>query len=136
MGEANKTTNKGGRPKKQIPITEQEQPQDSKLLMTQNEPVTEVKDVLQSCTNFFNTFLGSVDSGSVFGQSIYSLNQYNPFLQNTRLKMLAGLPAEMDKASIINALKNPQFHEEDIRGAAASLSSIEFSLASFFFSRP
>ena len=126
MGEETKTPNKGGRPKKTVPITEQEQPQDSKLLMTQDEPVTEVKDVLQSCTNFFNSFLGNVDASSVLGQGIYQLNQYNPFLQNTRLKTLAGLPIEMDKTSIINALKNPQFHEEDIRGAAASLSSTQY----------
>jgi len=126
MGEASKTTNKGGRPKKQIPITEQEQPQDSKLLMTAGETGNKVENIMQSCTNFFDKFLGNVDGTSVFGQSIYSLNQYNPFLQNTRLKMLAGLPIEMDKASIINALKNPQFHEEDIRGAAASLSSSQY----------
>ena len=62
MGEEMKTPNKGGRPKKTVPITEQEQPQDSKLLMTQNEPVTEVKDVLQSCTDFFNSFLGNVNA--------------------------------------------------------------------------
>ncbi len=126
MGEASKTTNKGGRPKKQIPITEQEQPQDSKLLMTTGDTGNKVENIMQSCTNFFDKFLGNVDGTSVFGQSIYSLNQYNPFLQNTRLKMLAGLPIEMDKASIINALKNPQFHEEDIRGAAASLSSSQY----------
>lgn len=126
MGEVNKTTNKGGRPKKQIPITEQEQPQDSKLLMTTGGAGTEVKDVLQGCTDFFNRFLGDVDSNSVLGQGIYNLNQYNPFLQNTRLKTLAGLPIEMSKDSIINALKNPQFHEEDIRGAAASLSSSQY----------
>lgn len=126
MGETNKTPNKGGRPKKQIPITEQEQPQDSKLLMTAGEAGNKVENIMQSCTNFFDKFLGNVDGTSVFGQSIYSLNQYNPFLQNTRLKMLAGLPIEMDKASIINALKNPQFHEEDIRGAAASLSSSQY----------
>ena len=77
MGEVNKTTNKGGRPKKQIPITEQEQPQDSKLLMTTGGAGTEVKDVLQGCTDFFNRFLGDVDSNSVLGQGIYNLNQYN-----------------------------------------------------------
>lgn len=126
MGETNKTPNKGGRPKKTVPITEQEQPQDSKLLMTAGEAGNKVENIMQSCTNFFDKFLGNVDGTSVFGQSIYSLNQYNPFLQNTRLKMLAGLPIEMDKASIINALKNPQFHEEDIRGAAASLSSSQY----------
>lgn len=126
MGEENKTPNKGGRPKKNIPITEQEQPQDSKLLMTKEEPVTEVKDVLRSCTDFFNNFLGTVDSSSVLGQGIYNLNQYNPFLQNTRLKTLAGLPVEMSKTAIVDALKNPQFHEEDIRGAAASLSSSQY----------
>lgn len=126
MEETNKTPNKGGRPKKTVPITEQEQPQDSKLLMTAGEAGNKVENIMQSCTNFFDKFLGNVDGTSVFGQSIYSLNQYNPFLQNTRLKMLAGLPIEMDKASIISALKNPQFHEEDIRGAAASLSSSQY----------
>lgn len=126
MGEEMKTPNKGGRPKKTVPITEQEQPQDSKLLMTQNEPVTEVKDVLQSCTDFFNSFLGNVNASEVIGQGIYNLNQYNPFLQNTRLKTLAGLPIEMSKTGIANALKNPQFHEEEIRGAAASLSSSQY----------
>ena len=50
----------------------------------------------------------------------------NPFIQNTRLKRLVTLPAEYDKESLIDAIKDPGNHEMMLRSAVSSLSASNY----------
>lgn len=124
MGDSGKTTNKGGRPKKATPIIEQEQPKEEKLLMTAGQPT--VSSIQEGCNGIFASIFANGKDPFGFGSGVYNLNQYNPFLQNTRLKQLAAVPKELSKESIVSALRAPQFNEEAIRSAASSLASTQY----------
>lgn len=53
-------------------------------------------------------------------------NQYNPFLQNQRLKMLNSYPAVYSPETIAEFLQAPQNHEGELRSASAALSASQY----------
>ena len=53
-------------------------------------------------------------------------NQYNPFLQNERLKMINTRPGTMSREKLTEALKNPGESELGLRAEAWSISSTQY----------
>ena len=122
-----------GRPRKQ-PLQEINE-EGTRLQMTskQNDvtnkqkPVT-LENVQTSLTHFYNTLLGSTNMSqrTAWTGSLFNFNQYNPFLQNQRLKMLNTYPNEMNVEELTKAVSNPAGAEMALRGEGWSLSSSQF----------
>lgn len=83
-----------------------------------------VQEVQRSLTGLFSQAFGN-GFGTTFG-SATDLNLYNPFLQNTRLKMLNSYPATYSPEEISGALQSPQSNEQKLRQASWSLSSSQY----------
>ena len=125
---ANEVKRKRGRPRKIVvdPIVNEHSTE--RLEMTQ-QPAKDVKvtvgDLAQATANVFSAAIKQQITNN--GQrNANDFQQYNPFIQNQRLKMINMLPTHVDKDDIITALRNPQNHEDSLRGAAWELSSVQY----------
>lgn len=113
---------KRGRPRK-IPIEENDNILSEKsntLLMSNTKPIT-VNDVKQSLTALYNQVITSRNYNITDG-----LTQYNPFLQNSRLKSLSAPPVTYSPEQINSFLKEPQYHEFELRSAGSSLAATQY----------
>ena len=115
---------KRGRPRK-VPVAEDENilsEEAGRLQMSQGESKVTVEELSRSLTGIFSQalkHLGPYDALS-------TLNQYNPFLQNTRLKMISSYPAAYSPEEIGDMLKAPQSNEQQLRSASWSLSASQY----------
>ena len=95
------TKRKPGRPPKKDDILS-EQATSLQMSEKSDKKIT-LTDVKNSLTSLFANEIGNVYGGLDF-------NIFNPFLQNTRLKMISSYPASYDPETINNALQQPQFN--------------------------
>ena len=125
---ANEVKRKRGRPRKIVvdPIVDEHSTE--RLEMAQ-KPAKDVKvtveDIAQATASVFSAAIKKqIDNNKQ--RNINDFQQYNPFIQNQRLKMINMLPTHVDKDDIITALRNPQNHEDSLRGSAWELSSVQY----------
>lgn len=90
-----------------------------------------VGDVRASLSGLFQTMLGYSEAfydknGPKNGGGLFNLNYYNPFLQNERLKLISASPIPYSPEEIMEALKQPQYHEEMLQQSSASLSASQY----------
>lgn len=87
-----------------------------------------VEKVQTNLTHFFNTLLGvgNITNDGGWNGGLFNFNQYNPFLQNQRLKMLNSYPNEMSTEELTQAVSNPIGSEQALRSAGWSLSSSQY----------
>ena len=111
------TKRKPGRPPKKDDILS-EQATSLQMSEKSDKKIT-LTDVKNSLTSLFANEIGNVYGGLDF-------NIFNPFLQNTRLKMISSYPASYDPEIINNALQQPQFNEPLLRSASWSLSASQY----------
>lgn len=115
---------KRGRPRKDPP--QQINEQKEVLKMSENVQNNEhknvtVENIRANLTGIYNKLLFGKDtnlfgaSGEAWMGSLLNFNQYNPFLQNQRLKMINAMPGEMDMETLTKALSNPGGSEEALR---------------------
>lgn len=112
---------KRGRPRK-LPIAENDSilsEQPGALRMSDNKLLT-VNEVRNSLTELFSQALGSRNYNIVDGWG-----QYNPFLQNSRLKSLSTYPITYTPEQINSFLKEPQYNELALRSAGAGLAATQ-----------
>ena len=127
---------KAGRPKKEEtkPLVDEE----AEVLMMaeggasataqQDASPVSVDDLSAQYKRIFTKWSGATSQG---GFQINTINNMvsdlqNPFVQNQRLKRLLTLPAEFDKANLVDAIKDPGNNEQMLRAAVGSLSSSNF----------
>lgn len=131
----NNEQKKRGRPRKETPqqINEQKEVLNMSVKPEPEKPIT-VEKVQTSLTNLYNKLLfGKTEEMTAFGAkgeawmgSLLNFNQYNPFLQNQRLKMLNSLPGDMDMETLSKALADPSGSESSLRKQGWSLASSQF----------
>ena len=119
----NNEQKKRGRPRKETPqqINEQKEVLNMSVKSEPEKPIT-VEKVQTSLTNLYNKLLfGKTEAMTAFGAqgeawmgSLLNFNQYNPFLQNQRLKMLNSLPGDMDMETLSKALSDPSGSESSL----------------------
>lgn len=128
-----KEPKKRGRPPK-VPLEQNDKVLTEKaapLVMKNNTkkqeaaPIT-TSDVMRSLTGLFGSVLNQTSGSTDTYSPLFDLNKYNPFLQNTRLKLINSQPASYAPDVIAEALKQPQFHEEMLQQASASLSASQY----------
>ena len=131
----NNEMKKRGRPRKETPqkINEQKEVLNMSSNTTtqpKETPVT-IDKIQASLTGLYNKLLG-VDKGNFGAQneawmgSLLNFNQYNPFLQNQRLKMINSTPGDMDMETLTKALSSPNGSEVSLRKQGWSLSSSQY----------
>lgn len=129
---------KVGRPKKE----EKEPLVDEKaevLMMTDNSDQSQsssdqetkrivIADLTAKYKQIFSKYTNAVNQTGYHVNTINNLvsDLQNPFIQNTRLKRLVTLPAEFEKESLIDAIKDPGNHEMMLRSAVGSLSASNY----------
>lgn len=92
---------------------------------TTDQGTVSLSDIQTSLTNLFSKFYPA--NSTKRESSFYNIfNSYNPFLQNTRLKMISSLPNELEGEKLYAALQAPQFHEHELRGASWALSATQY----------
>lgn len=114
---------KRGRPRK-VPIEENDailSEKSNTLLMSNRDKSITVSDVKNSLTELFSQMIVSPSYNISEG-----LWQYNPFLQNSRLKSLTAPPITYSQEQINAFLKEPQYHEYELRSAGASLAATQY----------
>lgn len=123
MSEENKS--KRGRPRK-VAVTENSNilSDETKVLKMEEKKLSE-KDVFDSLTSLYTDVLGKDLNGS-FTANISQLNEYNPFLQNTRLKMINSYPSSFAPSEISEFLSAPQDNELNLQSASSSLSASQY----------
>ena len=127
---ADQTTKKRGRPRK-IAVDEDKKiltdNASETLMMEQksaagtNGRVT-INQVAESLFSLYGSVLGTYN-GKWGGNNI---NLYNPFLQNSRLKMINASPVTETPEEISQALKDPGSHEEELKSVSAGLSARQY----------
>lgn len=85
-------------------------------------PKLTLEDVKGNLTSLYS----EMASRGGFPTAVLDLNMNNPFLQNSRLKMIDSYPATYEPEKIADALKSPQYHEEMLRSASAGLSASQY----------
>lgn len=114
---------KPGRPKKvEVPPVVNEAANGEPTQIEMSSPAVSPAGAMQGLTSVWKRMLGTSSQVS----NIYNLNQYNPFLQNDRLKRLSTLPATMSRDKLIKALVEPQNNEEALRAEAWAISSSQY----------
>lgn len=78
-------------------------------------------DVMKDLSGLYKR---TIDGGTWCGG--WDFNQYNPFLQNDRLKMLNTLPGTMSREELTKALKDPGNNEQGLRAEAWTMSSTQY----------
>lgn len=94
---------------------------------TENK-IIHVEDLSTQYKKIFSKYTSNVAQTGYHINTINNLvsDLQNPFIQNTRLKRLVTLPAEYDKESLIDAIKDPGNHEMMLRSAVSSLSASNY----------
>lgn len=110
---------KRGRPPKVKPEpVVNEAPERLEMVSKTQQPV--LSDVMRDLTGLYKRTLAGGWCGGV------DFNQYNPFLQNDRLKMLNTRPGTMSREELTSALRAPGESELGLRAEAWSLSSTQY----------
>lgn len=135
MTEQTEQKRKRGRPRKTTVIENENILTDDiapeTLRMEQTTPVADsgvkqpkltMSDVQNSLKGLYADILGA----GGFTKNITDFNLNNPFLQNSRLKLIDAYPATYKPEEIAEALKSPQDHEEMLRQASAGLSASQY----------
>ena len=127
---ADQTTKKRGRPRK-IAVDEDKKiltdNASETLMMEQksaagtNGRVT-INQVAESLFSLYGSVLGTYNGQ--WGSN--NINLYNPFLQNSRLKMINASPVTETPEEISQALKDPGSHEEELKSVSAGLSARQY----------
>nr|DAG53667.1 MAG TPA: portal protein [Caudoviricetes sp.] len=127
---ADQTTKKRGRPRK-IAVDEDEKiltdNASETLMMEQksaagtNGKIT-INQVAESLFSLYGSVLGTYNGK--WGEN--NINLYNPFLQNSRLKMINASPVTETPEEIAQALKDPGAHEEELKSVSAGLSARQY----------
>lgn len=86
------------------------------------QPKITMSDVQDSLKGLYADILGA----GGFTKNLTDFNLNNPFLQNSRLKLIDAYPATYKPEEIADALKSPQNHEETLRQASAGLSASQY----------
>lgn len=86
------------------------------------QPRITMGDVQDSLKGLYADILGA----GGFMKNLVDFNLNNPFLQNSRLKLIDAYPATYKPEEIADALKSPQDHEEMLRQASAGLSASQY----------
>ena len=86
------------------------------------QPKITMADVQDSLKGLYADILGA----GGFMKNLTDFNLNNPFLQNSRLKLIDAYPATYTPEEISDALKSPQDHEEMLRQASAGLSASQY----------
>lgn len=111
---------KRGRPPKVKPEpVANEAPERLEMVSKNQRPLLD--QVMRDLTGIYKKTLNS--GGWSSGMD---LNQYNPFLQNDRLKMLNTRPGTMSREDLTSALKSPGESELGLRAEAWSMSSTQY----------
>ena len=91
------------------------------------EQIIHIDDLSEQYRKIFSKYQNATNAGyhvTTINNMVSDLQ--NPFIQNTRLKRLASLPAEYDKTDIIGAIKDPGNNEMMLRSLNNSLSSSNY----------
>ena len=127
---ADQTTKKRGRPRK-ITVDEDKKiltdNASETLMMEQKSAVgtngrVTVNQVAESLFSLYGSVLGSYNGQ--WGSN--NINLYNPFLQNSRLKMINASPVTETPEEIAQALKDPGSHEEELKSISMGLSAKQY----------
>lgn len=123
-------TKKRGRPRK-VTVDENEKiltdNASETLMMEQksaagtNGKVT-INQVAESLFSLYGSVLGGYNGQWGFN----NINLYNPFLQNSRLKMINASPVTETPEEIAEAVKDPGSHEEELKSISAGLSAKQY----------
>ena len=117
---------KRGRPKKESPTLASEASDELEMAVKEiPDNKLSVEDIQKSLVTLYSAALG-VGYGANFFQGFNQLAKYNPFLQNSRLKMTNTVPGEMSRENLTKALTNPSNSELPLRSQGWSLSVSQY----------
>lgn len=115
-----------GRPKK-TPDRDLISEKTERLNMSQQSksqaPVT-VNQIQENLKELYSSVLTGGKGSWV--ESLYDLNQWNPFIQNQRLKTINTLPGDLGREGLMKALKSPSTSEQGLRAQAWNLSVAQY----------
>lgn len=108
---------KRGRPKKEVVPT------------THIEPIGDIQYTLEGTSKKWNDlFANKQYAGCDYLIAMQNAMGNNPYVQNSRLKMLKSSPVFADRSTLENSLQSPQFSERPLREASWSLSTTSYPL--------
>lgn len=127
---ADQKTKKRGRPRK-VTIDENEKiltdSANETLLMEQKGAAgTNGKVTINQVAESLFSLYGNVLKGYNGEWGFNSLNLHNPFLQNSRLKMINATPVTETPEEIAEAVKDPGCHEDELKSVSTGLSSKQY----------
>lgn len=111
---------KRGRPPKVKPEPVVNEAPERLEMVSKSKAPAQIENTMRDLTGLYKRALNGGWCGGV------DFNQYNPFLQNDRLKMLNTRPGTMSREELTNALKAPGDSEIGLRAEAWSMSSTQY----------
>ena len=111
---------KRGRPPKVKPEPVVNEAPERLEMVSKSKTSAQIENVMKDLTGLYKRTLNGGWCGGV------DFNQYNPFLQNDRLKMLNTRPGTMGREDLTKALKTPGESELGLRAEAWSMSSTQY----------
>lgn len=111
---------KRGRPPKVKPEPVVNEAPERLEMVSKSKAPAPIENIMKDLTGLYKRALSGGWCGGV------DFNQYNPFLQNSRLKMLNTRPGTMSREELTNALKAPGESELGLRAEAWSMSSTQY----------
>lgn len=111
---------KRGRPPKVKPEPVVNEAPERLEMVSKSKAPAQIEDMMRDLTGLYKRALAGGWCGGV------DFNQYNPFLQNDRLKMLNTRPGTMGREDLTKALKTPGESELGLRAEAWSMSSTQY----------
>ena len=111
---------KRGRPPKVKPEPVVNEAPERLEMVSKSKTPAPIENMMRDLNGLYKRTLAGGWCGGV------DFNQYNPFLQNSRLKMLNTRPGTMSREELTNALKSPGESELGLRAEAWSMSSTQY----------
>lgn len=111
---------KRGRPPKVKPEPVVNEAPERLEMVSKSKALAPIENMMRDLTGLYKKALSGGWCGGV------DFNQYNPFLQNGRLKMLNTRPGTMGREDLTKALKTPGESELGLRAEAWSMSSTQY----------
>ena len=111
---------KRGRPPKVKPEPVVNEAPERLEMVSKAKTPAPIENMMRDLTGLYKRALSGGWCGGV------DFNQYNPFLQNSRLKMLNTRPGTMSREELTDALKAPGESELGLRAEAWSMSSTQY----------
>lgn len=111
---------KRGRPPKVKPEPVVNEAPERLEMVSKSKIPASIENMTRDLTGLYKRALNGGWCGGI------DFNQYNPFLQNDRLKMINTRPGTMSREKLTEALKNPGESELGLRAEAWSMSSTQY----------